>query len=213
MQSGDRSWPLPAACGIHVILKSQKAWNPYHPRPLRLMLGTSGLGLVLKGPVTVQAKPGGPAPPKPGHTMVSACELHSEKCSVPHAPSATVQPNSISRPSRPTKRAPGHPRLKIGCCRRVPGRLADDTRPWENLELCQAAVLALGHPPGREAQRGEVYKESCQERAGSRGRVEKWFSCESRDNSCHHGGRGGRKTGSNPSVEPWQLSQNKQSET
>ena len=48
------------------------------------MLGTSGPGLVLKGPVTAQAKQGGPAPAKPGHMMVSSCELHSEKDLVPH---------------------------------------------------------------------------------------------------------------------------------
>ena len=34
-------------------------------------------------------------------------------------------------------------------------------------------------PPPGKGRGVEVYKESCQERAGSRGRVEKWFSCES----------------------------------
>lgn len=48
------------------------------------MLGTSEPGLVLKGPVTAQAKQEGPDPPKLGYTMFSACELHAEKGLVPH---------------------------------------------------------------------------------------------------------------------------------
>lgn len=36
----------------------------------------------------------------------------------------------------------------------MPGRLADDTGPWEDLELCQVAVLALSHPPGRGGAAG-----------------------------------------------------------
>lgn len=93
----------------------------------------------------------------------------------------------------------------------MPGRLAETQDLGITWSPASRLSSRLATP--WEGEGVEVYKESCQERAGSRGRVEKWFSCESRDNSCHHGGRGGRNTGSNPSEEPWQLSQNKQSET
>lgn len=92
------------------------------------------------------------------------------------------------------------------------GRLADDTGGLEGLDGGQAAVLALCHPREGE-ERCRFTGSPARRELGGRGRVEKSFSCESRDDSCHHGGEKRWGTGSKPSRKQWQLSQNKQSET
>lgn len=70
--------------------------------------------------------------------------------------------------------------------------------PWEGLDGSQAAVLALCHPREGE-ERGRFAGSPARKELGGRGRVEKSFSCESRDDSCHHGGERRWRTGSKPS--------------
>lgn len=126
---------------------------------------------------------------------LSSCGLHSGGALLLQAPCCT-SPVHTPLPGRAegARQAPPDKNREAQCW----DRLAGDTGPRESLDTGQEAVFALCHP-GRGGE-VEVYGESCQERAGRRGRVEKSFSCESRDNSCHHGGeaRGGGKLDPTP---------------
>lgn len=66
--------------------------------------------------------------------------------------------------------------------------------PWQGLDGSQAAVLALCHPREGE-ERGRFAGSPARKEPGGRGRVEKSFSCESRETAVTTEGRGGGEWG------------------